>query len=129
MKQPLQIVFNGMAPSAAVEAAVRDKAARLDRFRSDLMSCRVSIELADRHQQQGRQFAVRIDVRAPGAELVVDRVQHEDVYVALRDAFDDMKRQVQDGARRAQGHVKTHAERNGPESQPPLPASDWPGQA
>lgn len=118
MKQPLQLVFIGMAASAAVEAAVREKASRLDRFRPDLMSCRVSVELVDRHKHQGRQFSVRIDVTVPGAELVVDRVQHEDVYVALRDAFDDMKRQVQDGARRAQGQVKTHTGRDGAAGRP-----------
>ncbi|WP_284614776.1 HPF/RaiA family ribosome-associated protein [Aquabacterium humicola] len=124
MKQPLQIVFIGMAASAAVEASVREKASRLDRFRPDLMSCRVSIELVDRHKHQGRLFAVRIDATMPGAELVVDRVQHEDVYVALHDAFDDMKRQVQDGARRLQGQVKTHADRDGAGGQPSWPGGD-----
>lgn len=105
MKQPLQLAFIGMEPSAAVEAAVREKAAKLDRFHPDLMACRVTIELLDRHKHQGRHFAVRIDLTMHGAELVVDRVQHEDVYVALREAFDDMKRRVQDTVRRLQDHT------------------------
>ena len=102
VKQPLEVRFIGMEASPAVEAAAREKAAKLDLFRADLMSCRVTIELVDKHKHQGRRYAVRIDVTLPGNELGVDRVQHEDVYVALRDAFDDMKRQVQDGVRRVQ---------------------------
>lgn len=109
MKQPLQLRFLGMGTSDAVAAAVRDKAAKLDQFHPDLMSCRVTVELVDRHQQQGRQFAVRIDATLPGEELSVDRVRHEDVYVALRDAFDDMRRRIQDRHRRDQRKVKQHA--------------------
>ena len=42
MKQPVQIRFIGLEPSPAVEAAAREKAAKLDQFRPDLMACRVS---------------------------------------------------------------------------------------
>ena len=109
MKQPLEVRFLGMEPSEAVEAAARDKAAKLDHFCRDLMSCRVTIELLHKHKHQGQPFGVRIDVTLPGHELSVDRVQHEDVYVALRDAFDDMRRQVEDAVRRTRGQEKAHA--------------------
>jgi cold shock CspA family protein len=36
-------------------------------------------------------------------------VQDEDVYVALRDAFDDMKRQLEDAVRQRRGDEKEHA--------------------
>lgn len=108
MKQGLNLQFQGMGPSEAIETAVREKAAKLDRFRDDLMSCRVVVEQVHKHQQQGRQFAVRIDVTLPGHELIVDHVQDEDVYVALRQAFDGMKRRIEDGARRDRGQVKQH---------------------
>lgn len=104
MKQPLQIRFVGMEPSPAVEAAARAKAAKLEQFRPDLTACRVSVVLMDKHRRQGRHFSVRIDLTVPGDELVVDQVHDEDIYVALREAFDDMRRQVQDGLRRLQGH-------------------------
>jgi ribosomal subunit interface protein len=103
MKQPPQVRFNGLEPSDAVEAAARTKAEKLDRFHPDIMSCRVTIELSHKHQQQGRPFAVRIDVTVPDLELTVDRVQDEDVYVALRDAFDDMTRQLDDSLQRIRG--------------------------
>lgn len=108
MKQDLQLQFLGMGPSEAIEAAVREKAAKLDQFRDDLMSCRVVVEQVHKHQHQGRQFSVRVDVTLPGHELVVDRVQDEDAYVALRQAFDGMKRRIEDVARRDRGQVKQH---------------------
>lgn len=108
MKQPLQIVFLGMDPSAAVEAAARKKADKLDTFARDIMSCRVSIEQTNKHQHQGRHFAVRIDVTLPDHELSVDRVHDEGVHVALRDAFADMKRRIEDVVRRRRGQEKLH---------------------
>lgn len=108
MKLPVQINFHGVDPSEAVEAAVRDKVARLERFCGSLVRCRVVIELAQKHRQQGRPFGVCIDLTLPGRELVVGRVEHEDVYVALRDAFDAMRRQLEDAVRQQRGQAKLH---------------------
>jgi ribosome-associated translation inhibitor RaiA len=110
MKLPLQITFRGIEPSPAVESVARDKAHKLEQFCGDIMSCRVDIEQLDKHKHQGRPFAVRIHVTMPGHELSVDRVQHEDVHIALRDAFDDMKRRIEDTMRHLQRKVKQHAE-------------------
>jgi ribosome-associated translation inhibitor RaiA len=94
MKQAPQIQFIGMEPSDALASAARDKAAKLDLFCPEIMACHVVIELLHKHHQQGRPFAVRLDLTLPGRELAVSRVENEHAYVALRDAFDNMKRQV-----------------------------------
>lgn len=99
MKQAPQIQFLGMDPSPALEADVRERLERLERFCPDLIAGRTTIELLHTHEQQGRTFAVRLDMTLPGHELTVSRVHHEDVYVALRNAFDGMTRQVQDTVR------------------------------
>jgi cold shock CspA family protein len=52
---------------------------------------------------------VRIDVRVPQHEIVATRDHHEDVYVALRDAFDAAKRQLEEFVREDRGDVKQHA--------------------
>ena len=101
MKQPLEIMFLGMEASPAVASVARVKALKLDQFCADIIACKLSIELMDKHHQQGRRFAVRIDVTMPGRELNISRVNDEDVYIALRDAFDGMKRQVEDAVRQA----------------------------
>jgi ribosomal subunit interface protein len=108
MKLPVQITFHGMEASDALEAAVRSKVEHLERFSSNIMSCRVAIDLLQKHRHQGRPFGVRIDLKIPGRELVVDRVEDEDVYIALRDAFDGMKRQLEDAVRQQRGKEKQH---------------------
>ena len=109
MKLPLQIDFLGMEPSDAVEAAAREKMAKLEHVSSGIVSCRLAIELVHKHQTQGRQYAVRIDLRLKNHHLSVNRVQDEDVYVALRDAVDDMRRQLEDTVQRTRGQEKAHA--------------------
>ena len=100
MKIPLQVAFHGMSPSPALETGARDKAAKLERFCADIISCRVDIDEVHKHQHQGRPYGVRIHLTLPGGELTVDRVENEDAYVALRDAFDSMRRQIEDKVRR-----------------------------
>lgn len=109
MKQPAQIRFVGMEPSEAVEAAARRKLEKLDLFRPDILACRVTIALADKHRHQGRSFNVRVDVTVPEHEIAGDRTHDEDVHVALRDAFDDVKRQLQDTVRRVRGQEQQQA--------------------
>ena len=102
MKQNPEIRFVGMEPSEALEAAAREKIARLEQLCPQIMACHVVIDLPHRRRSQGRQFAVRLDLTLPGRELAVTRVEHPDVYVALRDAFDHMRRQLEDTMRRMQ---------------------------
>lgn len=108
MKQPLQITLRDIPGSEAVEDRIRTKAEKLDRYYDRIMGCRVVVESPQRHQHQGKLYSVRVDLTVPGAELVANRALHEDVYVAIRDAFDAMTRQLEDYARRQRGEVKNH---------------------
>lgn len=113
MQLPLQVTFRNMEPSEAIEAKIHERAARLERFAQHIMSCRVVIEAPHKHHHQGKIFHVRIDTKVPGDELVVSRDpgehhSHEDVYVAIRDAFDAMQRQLEDFVRRQRGDTKVH---------------------
>jgi len=108
MKIPLQITLRDIPHSAAVETAIREKAAKLDHFYTHIMSCRVMVEIPGKHPHQGKQFNVRIDITVPGNEIVVNRDHHEDVYVALRDAFDAAKRQLEDYSHKQRRDTKTH---------------------
>ena len=114
MQIPLQITFRDMEPSDAVEANIREKAGKLEQFYDQIMSCRVMVESPHGHHHQGTLYQVRIDLGVPDGELVVTHEHHhkdhahEDVYVAIRDAFDAMKRQLEDYARKRRGKVKQH---------------------
>jgi ribosomal subunit interface protein len=109
MQVPLQITVRNMQQSDALEAHIRDKVAKLAEFHPRITSCRVTVEQSARHHHKGRPFQVRVDVRVPQHELVATRSENEDVYVALRDAFDAIRRQLEDVARQSRGDVKTHA--------------------
>ena len=137
MKIPLQITFRNMPPSEAIENNVREKAAKLDSLYDGIMTCRIIIEAPHRHHHKGKAYQVSIDMTVPGCELVVNRAPkrldvaktprpeelendlteshepsrhgaHEDLYVAIRDAFNAAARKLQDHARRKRGKVKLH---------------------
>lgn len=114
MKLPLQIAYRGMDSSPAIEAHVRRAAEELDQFFDRITSCRVVIEAPHRHSHKGKIFHVRVDLTAPGAELVAGRDPaehhaHEDLHVAIRDAFKAARRQLQDHDRRRTDRTKLHA--------------------
>ena len=108
MEIPLQISLHGIEHSNALYNAIREKADKLERYYDHIMSCRVVLELAGRHKRHGKQFSVRIDLKVPGGELVVTREHDEDLQIALRDAFDAARRQLEDYARGQRGDVKRH---------------------
>ena len=94
MQIPLQITVRDMPHSDMLDARIHEKAVKLSEFHSNITSCRVTIEESRKHHRQGRHFQVAIDVRVPGRKLLANKAHDEDVYVALRDAFDAVKRQL-----------------------------------
>lgn len=137
MNIPLKITFRNMPPSKAVEANIREKAAKLESFCDRIMSCRVTVEAPHRHHHKGKAYQMRIDISVPGGELVINHAPkrlgaakrrtaqraekesaerhepgkhaaHEDIYVAIRDAFNAAGRRLQDYARRQSGSIKVH---------------------
>ncbi|MDP1573386.1 MAG: ribosome-associated translation inhibitor RaiA [Coxiellaceae bacterium] len=109
MKLPLQITIRDVPHSEALENHIRQKAEKLETFYPHIMGCRVVVDIPHKHKHQGRMFNVRLDITVPGNELVVNHDADEDVYVALREAFDAAKRQLEDYSRRQRGDTKAHA--------------------
>ncbi len=71
------------------------------------------IEAPNRHHRVGRLYHIRVDLKVPGEEIVVKRDPsehhaHEDIYVAVRDCFDAVRRQLEDHVRRQRGDIKAH---------------------
>lgn len=108
MQTQVQIVFRNMASSDALTEHIREKVAKLEEFSAGIIGCHVTVEVPHKHHHQGKKFNVRVDLKVPGAELVATRDQNEDVYVALREAFDHAKRQLEEQVRRQRGNVKHH---------------------
>lgn len=113
MLTPLQITFRNIDASPAVEAKVRKRVEELEQFYDGIVSCRVMIEAPNRRHREGSLYHIRVDLKVPGREIVVKRDPsehhaHEDIYVAVRDCFDAVRRQLEDHARRLRGDIKTH---------------------
>jgi ribosome-associated translation inhibitor RaiA len=113
--------------SEAVVARLQEEADKLDKLFDRITSCRVMVEAPHRHRRRGDLFHIRIELGVPGRELIVAHepaVRHEedgqrhkrlevggrhrDVYVAIRDAFKAMQRQLQDYSHCLRQEVKTH---------------------
>lgn len=113
MELPLQITFHQLERSEAITENVRERAQKLEKYFDSIQSCRVAIEAPHHHHAKGNQYRVRIEVAVPGQQLVVTRgadgqQSHEDVYVAIRDAFDAMRRRLEDYSDVLRGDVKVH---------------------
>lgn len=113
MKLPLQITFRNLDRSEAMEAQIQKKAEKLDQVCDDIMGCRVMVEARHRNHHKGNLYHVRLDITVPERELVVSRDPqenhaHEDAYVAIRDAFEAARRQLEDYVHRRRRKVKHH---------------------
>ncbi len=114
MQVPLEIVFEDMDPSDAIDSRLREETAKLEQFTDRITSTRVVVAKPHRHHRKGNTYRVRIHITVPGGgDIIVsrdpgDRGAHEDVYVTIRDAFGAARRQLQDQVRKQQGHIKQH---------------------
>lgn len=113
MRLPLQLSFRDIAPTEPIKNYVEKRAAKLDTFDPNIMRCRVVISAPHRHRQHGRHYRVHIAVTVPTGELVVDRdpARHkgfEDLYAAVDEAFDQMKRAIEDAVQLRRHRVKRH---------------------
>lgn len=99
---PLELTFQGFDSSDAVRADVEKRVEKLERFFSEITSCRVVLEAAHKSQHQTRHYQVHIDITVPGKELVAssdpkpEENEHDDLYIAIRDAFEAAERQLKD---------------------------------
>ena len=110
---PLQITFRHMDPSPALEARIRELAARFDKFSEHIMRCHVIVQPVSHHAHQGALYDFRIDITLPDEEIGIRRAHpadhaHESPYVALRDAFRAARRKLEDYERRRRLDVKKH---------------------
>lgn len=114
MQVSLEIAFRNAERSDAVEAAVRERAEKLNQFFQHIISCRVTLEVPNRTPHYDvLNHRVSIEIKVPGEELVVSSEPNEndnfnDIYVTIRDAFDAAERQLKDYAGRLQETQVSH---------------------
>lgn len=100
MQPPVTLTFHHIERSGSVEERAKKLGQRLERFNARITHCHMTLE-GLRSGDTGSRFLVKIDLSVPGAQihadsLHVDGAGHKDIYLALRDAFNNAKRQLQD---------------------------------
>jgi ribosomal subunit interface protein len=119
MKLPLEINLQGLVPLPSMEPEIRRRAAKLEQWASDIVSCRVSVQASANRRRQGHEYQVTIDVRVPDEQIAISHHHRgDDAMLALRAAFDAMDRRLDDRAQIRSREVKAHAPpRRGPQSE------------
>jgi ribosome-associated translation inhibitor RaiA len=112
MTIPLQITFRDLPSSLAVEAQIRERAEHLERVFDRLTSCRVIVEGRHRPQRAGKVFHLRVELTLLGKTIAVGHGPAElhprdDVFVAVRAAFDSARRQLEHYASRRRDAAKS----------------------
>lgn len=108
MEVPIQITFKNLKHSNNVASKIKERVAWLETFYPRIVSCRIVITSAHKRHHKGNLFAIRIDLRVPGEELVMTRSpdlakNHKDIYVTIHDGFDLARRELKEFARRQRG--------------------------
>lgn len=129
----VEVTFRNMKTSDWLEGEIRARAAKLETYCPQIVSCRVLVAVPHRHHDHGNPFEMHIDIVVPGEEIAVSRVPRvrelnakdataakkrtdvtaarKNVLLVMRDAFAVAKRQLQDYARRRRDSAKTHVAR------------------
>lgn len=110
--QLAQVTIRDIPNSDALENHIQEKAQKLNQFHQRITSCHVVVEMPQKHKHQGKLFNVKVDISVPGKELVVTHKKNEDVYIAIRDAFNALARRLETYAQRQRGHVKNHEKKS-----------------
>lgn len=114
MQTPLEIRYHGLSPSPALSEKISNKVEKLEKFFNRITGCTVTVELPSQRKTKGNKFKVVIELEVPQEILVVNRASadasdHDDAYVAIRDAFEAMQRRLQDYvSKRLQHEGKQH---------------------
>lgn len=111
MQLPVQIVLESVLQPALARVEILKAADTLERFHGRITSCRVAVSNPEARHRQGGILDVHVRLRVPGhsdievTKRVDGRPAGEHLAVALRNAFAQARRQLQDVAREKRGDV------------------------
>ena len=105
-----QVTLRNVQPSPSLDRFIRQSCDALGRFHPHILHCRVTLEQEAPGPGTAHPFSVTLVATIPGAELVVHHSHPTDAHVALRDAFEAMRRRLQDAAALARHEVKAHSQ-------------------
>ena len=93
MQKKLQIVFRGIDQSDAISSVIHKKVEKLERLHDNITSFRVVLDTPHKHHYKGKLFQVTVNAVTPDGDVNVSDGK-EDMYLALRDVFNVIERQL-----------------------------------
>jgi cold shock CspA family protein/ribosome-associated translation inhibitor RaiA len=112
MQTPLQIAWEHIEPSDFLQARIEREVAALERRFGRITSCKAHVEGRSHRQRKGGLYAIRVRLLLPGGlEIEASRNPpqdhaHEDAYVAIRDVFGALRRQLRERVRERREEVR-----------------------
>jgi cold shock CspA family protein len=109
-----EITWRGMKKRSDLDRHIRLKAAKLDRYHDRIISCRVAVEKEQKEQHAGGSFRIRVIVRVPPGKEMIGRYESGELEsnfhpeVAVKEAFDAIRRQLLKVKNKQQGETKSH---------------------
>lgn len=101
MTNEFQVVFHNIDQTEALNDAVQKRIAKLERYCDQIITGRVVLDSPHNNHHKGKVYSVGLEIHTPIKEVRVNQDQHdnhahEDLYVAIRDAFNAAERQLKD---------------------------------
>lgn len=99
MSNEFQVVYHNIDQSEALTENVNKRIEKLQRYSHDIIGGRVVLDSPHNNHHKGKVFSVTVEIHTSGKEVIVrqgqhDKPSHEDIYVAVRDAFNVAERQL-----------------------------------
>ena len=99
MTNAFQVVFHNVDQSQALNDALQKRIAKLERFCDQIITGRVVVDSPHNNHHKGKVYSVGLEIHTTSMEVRVNQDQHdnhahEDLYVAIRDAFNVAERQL-----------------------------------
>lgn len=99
MTNEFQVVFHNIDQSDAIIDTVNKRISKLERFCDQIITGRVVLDSPHNNHHKGKVYSVGLEIHTPNKEVRVNQEQHdnhahEDLYVAIRDAFNAAERQL-----------------------------------
>jgi ribosome-associated translation inhibitor RaiA len=115
MERALQIAFKNMSSSEFLEALVRERVDRLERFHPHITGARVVIEVPHRSAEGGKMpIGIAVEVDIPGHNTIVAKGEQDkretkgDQTAVINRVFEAVERQLEQIASIRNGVVKSH---------------------
>lgn len=98
-----------MPHSDALEAHVKRRADKLDRYFERITACHVVLDAAHKHHRHGKRYRISISIAVPRGMVTVLRRSAanpnvEDAHASIDEAFADAERRLGDWSRRLHEH-------------------------